>query len=484
MRISLLQCNVLTGNPQANAEKLLNMMAGAKGAGSDICVAPRQALCGPHAGCWLKQWDFPDLCREILQHMAAELKDYPPLLCGLPDDRNFLLAGGVAMQIPTVFFFKGNGIAICDAANSGGFSSFPRNIDIAVQMGAHPYAPGSQRELEKRFANLSCGVWFFSANLVGGCGEYVYNGQSFAISPTGKVFDRAPAFEECVCTIDMNDVNAAQTQISWKDDDLEDQWRALELGTRDFVRKAGAKSALIGLSGGMDSAAVACIASEALGSDNVTGVMMPSPYSSEASVNDACTLAENLGIRTLLVPIDDIFSTFQNILAPALANFTPIAPDLTNENLQARIRGVILMALANKSGALVLNTSNKSESAMGYSTLYGDTVGALAVIGDIFKTRVYQLARWYCERKGRQIIPENIFTREPSAELRPGQKDTDSLPPYAELDPMLTALFAHETPQDAQAFGALRDKVLRSRFKRAQCPPPLLVGGVPIDDCR
>jgi NAD+ synthase (glutamine-hydrolysing) len=267
------------------------------------------------------------------------------------------------------------------------------------------------------------------------------------------------------------------------EDDTEAAYRALVLGTRDYVRKCGFKKVLVALSGGIDSALVAAIAAEALGAENVAGIGMPSPYSSAGSIDDSRQLAANLGIRFEIIGISGLFAEFNHSLTPLFAGTGPgVGPDTTEENIQSRIRGCLLMALSNKFSALVLTTGNKSEMAVGYCTLYGDMVGALAVIGDLVKTRVYQVCRWI-NREG-EVIPRAILEKPPSAELRPDQKDTDSLPDYAILDPILEAYVErYETPEQiAAAHGFALELVQqvvrlveRSEYKRQQAAPVLKV---------
>jgi len=256
-------------------------------------------------------------------------------------------------------------------------------------------------------------------------------------------------------------------------------WQALVLGTRDYVRKCGFSKALVGLSGGIDSALVATIAVEALGAENVLGVGMPSEYSSLGSIEDARQLAKNLGVRFELLPVHDVFAQYQEALKP-LFEGTPFG--LAEENLQSRIRGTLLMALSNKFGALVLTTGNKSEMSTGYCTLYGDMVGALAVIGDVMKTRVYALSR-YVNRE-REVIPRETMEKAPSAELRPEQRDTDSLPPYDVLDPILEAYverywsaeqIASEQEIEVELVRSVIKLVERSEYKRQQAAPVLKV---------
>ncbi len=257
-------------------------------------------------------------------------------------------------------------------------------------------------------------------------------------------------------------------------------WRALVLGMRDYARKCGFDNVVIGLSGGVDSAITAAIASDAVGANRVLGVLMPSPYSSRCSIDDSLALAKNLGIQTLTLPIDEAMRTMDRTLAEAFAG----APkDVTEENIQARIRGNLLMALSNKRGALLLTTGNKSELAVGYCTLYGDMSGGLGVIADVPKTMVYRVARWRNETAGRALVPEPILTKTPSAELRPNQTDQDSLPPYDILDEILQRhVERHEPADEIVAAGfdrATVERVLmlvrRAEFKRKQAAPGLKV---------
>ncbi len=428
------------------------------------------------------------------------------------------------------------GVVVCEdaAVRAGAFWRQPppgahdplgdltrRGVDAIIHMTAAPYRPGAQEEAERVLSHVAARehVHLLSVNLVGGDDGIVYSGQSLAFDPAGRMLARGAAFAPDLVLVDtaadarehahagpdglpVNRIAPACSGIE------ESRWRALVLGTRDYVRKSGAQRVLLGLSGGMDSALVACVAAEALGPENVTGVLMPSPHSSRGSVEDADRLARNLGIRTLTVPIAGLMEAFATALAPGLEQFPAWAGDVTLENLQARIRGTILASLANRARALVLNTGNKSEVAMGYCTLYGDAVGALAVIGDITKTEVYTLGRWLNAWQGRELIPEAVFTKAPSAELRPGQKDTDSLPPYDRLDPLLERLLATTGCADAlrpDAFccdgetreapapeagtdgegcsgpeADVRGRLFAAEFKRRQLPPALRVSRIPF----
>jgi NAD+ synthase (glutamine-hydrolysing) len=352
-------------------------------------------------------------------------------------------------------------------------------------------------------------------NQVGGNDSLIFDGSSVVLAPSGEVLAQAASFKEDLILVDVTDTyssNAINTGVSSSaassqeagasptslpedgrdSGDIAATWDALVLGTRDYVRKCGFSKALVALSGGIDSALVAAIAFEALGPKNVLGLGMPSEFSSTGSVDDARALAQNLGIKFELVAIHDVFMAYTKSLEPLFVG-TPFG--LAEENLQSRIRGAMLMALSNKFGALVLTTGNKSEMSTGYCTLYGDMVGALAVIGDVFKTRVYALAHY--ANRDREIIPRNTITKPPSAELRPGQMDTDSLPPYDILDPILEAyveryqsaeqilaeLTASASPHAGGAAPAidlaLIHRVLslveRSEYKRQQAAPILKV---------
>jgi NAD+ synthetase len=320
------------------------------------------------------------------------------------------------------------------------------------------------------------GVPVLMSNQVGGNDSLIFDGSSLALNAQGELIAQARSFEEDLVVVDPFDAPAIA--IVEEDEDAA-AYRALVLGTRDYVRKCGFAKVLVGLSGGIDSSLVAAIAKDALGAENVLGIGMPSPYSSTGSIDDSRRLAENLGIRYEVIGISELFGEYTRALGPL---FAESKADTTEENIQSRIRGCLLMALSNKFSALVLTTGNKSEMAVGYCTLYGDMVGALAVIGDLVKTRVYAVCRWL-NRNG-EVIPRAILEKPPSAELRPDQKDTDSLPPYEVLDPILEAYVErYETPEKiAAAHGfplELVQQVVRlverSEYKRQQAAPVLKV---------
>ena len=317
-------------------------------------------------------------------------------------------------------------------------------------------------------------------NQVGGNDSLIFDGSSLALDARGELIGQAASFREDLVVLDPFNAPGVDTKgEGLEKDDTAAAYDALVLGTRDYVRKCGFRKVLVGLSGGIDSALVAAIAKDALGAENVLGIGMPSPYSSAGSIEDSRQLAANLGIRFEVIGISGLFEEYTSALEPL---FKGMKPDTTEENIQSRIRGALLMALSNKLSALVLTTGNKSEMAVGYCTLYGDMVGALAVIGDLVKTRVYAVCRWL--NRDHEVIPRAILEKPPSAELRPGQMDTDSLPPYEVLDPILEAYVERYEPpeQIAHDYGfelALVQHVVRlverSEYKRQQAAPVLKV---------
>jgi NAD+ synthetase len=306
----------------------------------------------------------------------------------------------------------------------------------------------------------------------------VFDGRSCGFNANGATVARGRSFDADVVLCDIDGGTSLGSPI-----DVLPQseiWRALVLGTRDYARKCGFERAVLGLSGGIDSSLTAAVACDALGADRVLGVLMPSPYSSRGSIDDSLELAANLGMSTLTLPITDVMRAMDDALRPA---FEGAPRDVTEENIQARIRGNLLMALSNKRRSLLLTTGNKSELAVGYCTLYGDMSGGLAVIADVPKTMVYRVALWMNEARGRPIIPGNVFTKPPSAELRPNQTDQDSLPPYDVLDDILQRhIERHEPAADIIAAGFDAPTVHRvlkmvraAEFKRKQAAPGLKV---------
>lgn len=455
MKFGVLQCDVCNGDLPGNIGKILTLAQQATERGAEFLLASAGALAGPQAQGWSCLADFAPACHAACQELATRLTT--PLLLAL--DQPLLLRDGLAMTLTGASLRVGeHNIRLLGYGGAGEGSP-----SLVVDLHPRPFYPGWQDEYRQALARHGCPA--IGVNLVGGYGSFVYQGSSIQVDASGELLARGRAFTEDALVLEW----AEPGQISPAPEGVAAQWAALTLGIRDFVRKSGACRCVLGLSGGIDSALVACLACEAIGPENVLALLLPSPYTSQASLEDATQLAENLRMPAKVIPIQEPMQTFASLLEPVFATL-PSRSDLVFENLQARIRGVILMAVANRLDALVLNTGNQSEAAMGYSTLYGDTVGALAVLGDLLKTRVYELARWRNQES--EIIPPRIIEREPSAELRDNQKDSDSLPPYPVLDAALQAMMETGAIPDRD----LGQRVMRNVFKRMQLPPALLVG--------
>ena len=539
MRIALAQINPTVGDFAGNLALISAYVERAAAQGADLVMFPELATCGYPPADLLEKESFI-LQAESTLAAVAELtrgEGRPAILCGSPmrcEDvrgkhvRNVavLMADGSIhsvqqkMLLPFYDVFdeqryfepareqslcvvknKAVAVTVCeDAWNDKMF--WPRQLypvdpveelmkqwamlpqplsgqRLILNISASPYwhekIPVRQRMLGALAKRHRATV--VMVNQVGANDSLIFDGSSLVVGPDGEVVAQAKSFAEDLLIVDT--ATPAKDLVPVAEDEIALTWQALVLGTRDYLRKCGFKKAIVGLSGGIDSALVAAIAVEALGAENVQGVGMPSEFSSEGSVTDAEKLAANLGIAFSTVPIKSIYGQFMQSLEPFFEG-TPFG--LAEENVQPRIRGSLLMALSNKTGALVLTTGNKSEMACGYCTLYGDMVGALAVIADVYKTEVYALSR-YVNRE-REIIPEDTLTKPPSAELRPGQKDTDSLPPYDVLDPILRAYVedyasAEEIASTQSVDLELVRRVLRlveiSEYKRQQAAPVLKV---------
>ena len=364
---------------------------------------------------------------------------------------------------------------IADLAESG--------IDIIVNLSASPYSVGKHQLREKMLSHAATryNIPILYANQVGANDDLIFDGNSVVYDSKGKIVAHAKSFDSDLVIIEFDQLISTSSEGNKLNpicDDNEEIFSALVLGVRDYARKCGFTKALLGLSGGIDSSLVAAIASEALGCDNVLGVLMPSPYSSDHSITDAVALVNNLGIKSHKLPISTAMEAYDTMLEPLFAG-TEFG--VAEENIQSRIRGNILMAIANKFGYLLLSTGNKSEMAVGYCTLYGDMNGGLAVIADVPKTRVFDLCRWL--NREQEIIPVNVINKPPSAELKPGQKDQDSLPPYEILDDILERIVCqHQSEAEVVASGfdgEVVKKVMkllaRAEFKRRQAPPGLKI---------
>jgi len=527
LRIALLQINPTAGDLGGNSSLIVRGARTAQEQGADLVVTPELALMGYLPRDLLMNQGFVRRACEMLAHIARELRDAPPLLVGVatpnPSDVGrplfnsaVLLQGGAVGQafhkslLPTYDVFDEDryfepfhgvqvlelnglrlGISICeDVWNDRDFWKRRRyhrdpieelaeaGAQAIVNLSASPFTVGKQILREEMLGHMArkYGLPVAIINQVGANDDLIFDGRSSAFDAEGRLFARAKGFDEDLLLVDLEAGTGSVAQ-----DDFEPEaeiWNALVLGVRDYARKTRFRQVLLGLSGGIDSALTAAIAADAMGPENVLGVMMPSTYSSQGSVDDSVELARNLGIQAITLPISGIMATFDSVLAET---FRGLAPDVTEENIQSRIRGNLLMALSNKFGSLLLTTGNKSEMSVGYCTLYGDMNGGLAVIADLPKMMVYRVARWRNRRKS--DIPEAILTKAPSAELRPDQKDQDSLPPYDLLDEILE-LHVEQCRSAEEIIAAGYDeptvrRVLRlvrmAEFKRKQAAPVLKV---------
>jgi NAD+ synthase/NAD+ synthase (glutamine-hydrolysing) len=531
VKIALAQVNPTVGDFRGNTDKILEFALRAREGGAELVLFPELAICGYPPADLLEKPAFVARCGEALEEIAQATASHGiAVITGYvtpaPEGSGkhvmnsaALLRGGRVefvqskMLLPFYDVFDEQryfapaarqrifemgktrvALTICeDAWNDKSFwenrlyqvdpveELMKQGAGLILNISASPWWREKRplrREMLAAIARRH-GVPVAMANQVGGNDSLVFDGSSVVIGPDGEVIAQAQSFEEDLIFADLEAGTGDCRVQKGSDDEAAAMLEALTLGTRDYVRKCGFSKAVIGLSGGIDSALVAAIAVRALGPENVTTLGMPSPYSSQGSIDDSRELAKNLGIQYEVIGIDRIFAAFNDGLGGLFAGRKP---DITEENIQSRIRGVLLMACSNKFNALVLTTGNKSEMSTGYCTLYGDMVGALAVIGDVFKTRVYDVCR--AVNAEREVIPRSILEKPPSAELRPGQKDTDSLPPYEVLDPILEAYVErYETPEAIAAArgldcGMVRrvvQMVERSEYKRQQAAPVLKV---------
>ena len=535
MKIAIAQINPTIGDLLLNAQKILEAAQRAASSGARLLLTPELSLCGYPPRDLLLNPSFVEAMGITLQNLAQDLPPNLAVLVGTVEpniqahisggkslfNSMALLENGKVKQVfhkrllPTYdvfderrYFEEGLqanyfilddihiGVTICeDLWNDEEFwgkRSYTVNpiadlailgVDLIVNLSASPYTAGKQqfRETMLRHSAIRFQQPMIYANQVGGNDDLIFDGRSFALNRQGEIMCRARGFDTDLLVVEFDetqrDLQLGSVEPVYESED-EEIWQALVLGVRDYARKCRFSKVVLGLSGGIDSAIVAAIASAALGKENVLGVLMPSPYSSEHSISDALALAENLGIKTNLLPISELMQGFDRTLGDLFAG-TEFG--LAEENIQSRIRGNLLMAIANKFGYLLLSTGNKSEMAVGYCTLYGDMNGGLAVIADVPKTRVYSLCQWL--NRNNEIIPQNVLTKAPSAELKPGQVDRDSLPPYEVLDDILQRLI-HNHQSAAQIVAAGHDAVIvdrviqmvaRAEFKRRQAPPGLKI---------
>ena len=537
LRLALAQVNGLVGGFKANAEKVKSTCAQARKMGADVVLFPELVLTGYPPEDLLFKKSFIENCRETLKKLApftrgltavigfAEQKgkhlyNSSALMCdgkhiatyrkmllpnyGVFDEKRYFTEG----EKPVRFSLKGAqiGLTICEdiweESGPGKTLCQKGGVDLLLNISSSPYHKGKARRqmIIKRAKSYKCPIAY--ANLVGGQDELVFDGQSLIVDAKGRIIVQGNSFEEEIIFTDVTlpiktrtkkaapkairsyraPASLSKVKIkktlpthTYREKSQEEEvYSALVLGTRDYICKNGFSKVVLGLSGGIDSSLTAAIAVDALGPDNVVGVLMPSPHSSKGSVDDALALAKNLNIKTFTFHIVSAMKAYEYILK---GTFYGTDPGLAEENLQARIRGNLLMALSNKFGWMVLTTGNKSEISMGYCTLYGDMAGGFAVIKDVPKMLVYKLSHWL--NREREIIPQNVLTKEPSAELRPDQRDTDSLPPYDLLDPVLLRYIEEDlSVEEIKVPGLPKSEIRRiarlvdlNEYKRRQGPP-------------
>jgi NAD+ synthase (glutamine-hydrolysing) len=538
LRIALAQIDPTVGDLDGNAAKIAAWIDRAVAEGADLAIFPELCVPGyPAEDLYLKR-HFIAANRAVVEELARGIGEMvvligfaEPVVAGA-DHRQAhnslaVLAGGELRGIyrknrlpnyavfdeqryfvpgidPATVEVAGTrvGLTICEDLWEEGppaSSEAAEGAGLIANPSGSPYHRGKGREREAMFAARARGYGTYLAfcNLVGGQDELVFDGQSFVVDPSGEVLARAAQFEEelLICEIP----SAAPGRLAEPLPDLAEVYAALTLGLRDYVRKNGFRHVGLALSGGIDSALVALLAADAIGAENVSCVVMPSPHSSSETQADARTIAANLGTEAIEIPIEAAMETYKAALARSFASedgsggppeeslprdpSRPSEPDLAAENIQARIRGNLMMALSNKHGWLVLTTGNKSEMSVGYATLYGDMAGGFAAIKDVPKTLVYELVRHRNERAGKELVPASVLERPPSAELRPDQLDSDSLPPYELLDRVLEAYVERDQGREEMVAAGLPGDVVdevmrmvdRSEYKRRQAAPGIRI---------
>lgn len=530
MKIALLQLNLTVGDIEGNFEKVVSAVKTAADQGAELCVASELALTGYPPRDLLLNSSFVMKCRRAAENIAEQIPENISLLVGGVDNNPelegnplknaaWLIRRGEEPKpfykwlLPTYDVFdeqryfepsddinifevggKKVGVTICEDVwndrESIGNKRYTMNplaplskagAEVIVNLSASPFNIGKQEERETLLSDIAAkyNIPVLYANQVGGNDDLVFDGRSCAFDADGSLAGRARSFEEDILIVDMDDVQGRIESDNFSRES--EAWRAMVCGVRDYMAKTGFTTAVIGLSGGIDSSLTAAVAVEALGAENVTGILMPSPYSSKGSVDDSLDLAENLGIKTYTIAINELMGCFDRALNPV---FKGLPPNVAEENIQSRIRGNLVMAVSNKIGALLLTTGNKSELAVGYCTIYGDMAGGLAVISDLFKSLVFDVCRWLNEQGKGEIIPPSVISKPPSAELRPDQKDEDSLPPYDVLDKILElriecymseSEIIAETGFDPEIVGKVLRLVKFSEFKRKQAAPGLKI---------
>lgn len=508
LRIAVAQFNAIVGDLTGNVERIIECAAQAKLRGAQVLLTPELALSGYPPEDLLLRPDFYRACQRALDDLANRVEGIA-LIIGHPEEcegRRYNAATVIEngqktavyrkIRLPNYevfdekrYFDAGTeacvvtlggvrcGINICADIWEAGAAELAHaaGAELLLVLNASPCHLEKHQQRAQVLGDRvkATGIPAIYCNLVGGQDELVFDGASFALDAGQNCRMRLPQFEEALGIVDCETGDLHSTDMAGELSVEAEAYQALVLGVRDYIGKSGFKGAIIGFSGGIDSALTLCVAVDALGADKVRAVMMPSPYTAQMSLDDSRAMIRTLGVRYDEIPISPAMQIYQTMLDPLFAG---LPADTTEENIQARIRGNLLMALSNKTGALVLTTGNKSEMAVGYCTLYGDMAGGFAVIKDVYKTLVYRLARY--RNSLSPVIPENIIVRPPSAELKPDQTDQDSLPPYEVLDAIVTAYMEEDrSPREIIAAGLPEDAVRRvvrllriAEYKRRQSP--------------
>ena len=505
MKIAIAQLNYTIGDIDGNTSKIIDSINKAKARHADLVIFAEQAVSGTPAFDLFRKTTFLELCEDALVEIAS-CCDGIAAIVGLPiltaqgtisaaaliQDRKVLryvgkkyitarremgfLSPSKGYEYATI---KGHKCAIIVGDDLSREHDFDKSVETIISINARRYGKGTMIYRYEMMRNLAFveGKNLVMVNQVGGSTEIVYDGTSGALNKRGEPVLMMKNFEE---DFQIFDTRAEYEPIlipSTYNDRTRLVYEAARCGLRDFFRKNNYGKAAIGLSGGIDSAVVACIAADALGPGNVRALLMPSPFSSDESVEDAKELARNLGIEYNVIPISEIYNSVVDTLKPVIGG---TEFDATEENIQSRIRTVLLMALQNKTGHVLLNSSNKSENALGFCTLYGDTAGAFSPTGDLYKSEIYDVARYINRTRG-NVIPESILTKEPSSELRPGQKDSDILPPYEVVDAILFRMIEEGQHReeiinagfDSEVVEKIHSMIMRNEKKRFQFPPVL-----------
>jgi NAD+ synthase (glutamine-hydrolysing) len=510
MKIAVAQLNYTIGDFEANKVKIIDSIGRAKAAGADRVIFAEGAICGTPAYDLLGKYTFLEYCEESLVEIASHSDDIS-VLVGIPvignggtvsavayihnrqivsfigkksiatrDEKQYLVSGDGCEYIKV----DGETIAVMVGEDIHGADDYTAEADIIVNLRAHPYSRGVVERRYTYYKEMSyrAGKPFVYVNQVGGQTDIVFDGSSAAFNARGEAVALLKNFEEDFQVVDTRADNRSLGIP--RQNRTANVFEAMKLGLRDYFVKNGFTKACIGLSGGIDSAVVAAMAVEALGAENVRVLMMPSQFSSDHSVADAVEMAERIGVQYNVVPITEAYKAIVETMKPVMGG---TKFDVTEENIQARIRAVMLMALSNKFGYIVLNTSNKSEAAAGYGTLYGDLIGSFGIIGDLYKSEIYDVAR-YINQIRDNIIPEHILLKEPSAELHSGQKDSDSLPPYETLDSILYRMIEKGEHReeiinagfDAATVQRVHTMLFRTEYKRHQGCPVLRLSTSPL----